>query len=107
LFLRGKRKLKVDFGELKDERESLSSFLGSKLEADVASMGNKLFVYSDSLSSSELKRLVNKFVYHHHLNHKFWVELKGDVVNVKTFKRFEKKEKEKEGTTPSTIKHGW
>ena len=107
LFLRGKRKLKVDLGELKDERESLSSFLSSKLEADVTSMGNKLFVYSNLLSSSELKRLVNKFVYHRHLNHKYWVALEGDVVKIRKFKRSEKKGKKKKRITPSTIKHGW
>ncbi len=107
LFLRGKRKLKVDLRDLKDERESLSSFLSSKLEADVHLMGNKLFVYSDSLPSSELKRLVNKFVYHYHLNHKYWVALESDVVNVNKFKHSAKKKKEKEGITPSTIKHGW
>jgi len=107
LFLRGKRKLKVDLGELKDEHESLSSFLSSKLNVDVTLRGNKLLVYSDSLSSSELKRLVNKFVYHRHLNHMYWVALEGDVVKINKFKRSEKKGKQKKGTIPSTIKHGW
>lgn len=107
MFLRGKRKLKVDLGELKDECEALSSFLSSKLETDVTSSGNKIFVDSNSSSSNELKRLVNKFVYHWHLNHKYWVALEGDVVKVNRFKRFEKKEKEKKGIIPSTIKHGW
>jgi len=107
LFLRGKRKLNVDLGELKNERELLSSFLSSKLKVDVSSMGNKLFVYSDSLSSSELKRLVNKFVYHHHLNHLYWVALEGNTVKIHKFKHAEKKGKQKEGITPSTIKHGW
>ena len=107
MFLRGKRKLKVDLGELKDERESLSSFLSSKLKVDVSSTGNKLFVYSDSLSSSELKRLVNKFVYQHHLNHMYWVALESNGVKIHKFKRAEKKPKEKKGIIPSTIKHGW
>jgi hypothetical protein len=95
LFLRGKRKLKVDLGELKDECEALSIFLGSKLEADVTSSGNKIFVDTNSSSSSELKRLVTKFVYRRHLNHKYWVGLEGDVVKLHKFKRFEKKEKER------------
>ena len=99
--------MKVDLGELKGELESLSGFLGSKLEAKIVSMGNKLLVYSDLLSPSELKRLVNKFVYHKHLNHRYWVGLEGDVVKVNKFKHFDKKEKQKEGITPSTIKHGW
>jgi hypothetical protein len=107
LFLRGKRKLKVDLGELKDECEALSSFLSSKLKADVTSSGNKIFVDTNSSSSSELKRLVTKFVYRRHLNHKYWVALEGDIVKVNKFKRFEKKEKEKKGIIPSTIKHGW
>jgi hypothetical protein len=92
---------------LKDERESLSSFLSSKLEADVALKGNKILVTQDSFSSEELKKLVNKFVYHHHLNHMFWVALEGDVVKVNKFKHCDKNDKEKPGTTPSTIKHGW
>ena len=107
LFLRGNRKFKVDLGELKDECEALSSFLSSKLEADVTSSGNKIFVDTNSSSSSELKRLVTKFVYRRHLNHKYWVGLEGDVVKLHKFKRFEKKEKEKKGIIPSTIKHGW
>jgi hypothetical protein len=107
LFMRGNRKLKVDLGDLKDESASLSSFLSSKLEAGITSMGNTLFVYSDSLSSSELKRLVNKFVYHQHLNHTYWVELEGDVVKLHKFRHAKKKGKQKEGDTSSTIKHGW
>jgi hypothetical protein len=107
LFVRRERKLKVDLGELNDELDSLSSFLDSKLEGKLVSMGNRLFVYSDSLSPSELKRLVNKFVYQKNLNHNFWVELEGDVVKLHKFKHSDKKEKQKDGTTPSTIKHGW
>ena len=107
LFLRGNKKLKVDLGELKDECEALSSFLRSKLKANVTSNDNKVFVDSNSSLSNELKRLVNKFVYHRHLNHKYWVALEGDVVKVNKFKRFEKKEKKEKGPIPSTIKHGW
>ncbi len=107
MFLRGKRKLKVDLGELKDECEAVSSFLSAKLEADVPSSVNKICVDAISSSPSELKRLVTKFVYHWHLNHRYWVALEGDVVKVNKFKRSEKKKKEKKGITPSTIKHGW
>jgi hypothetical protein len=108
LFLRGKRKLKVDLGELEDERESLSSFLHSKLKVDVTSSGNKVMVDSENLSSEELKRMVNKFVYHRNLMNKYWVALEGDVVKIKKFEHFEKKEKrKKKEASPSTIKHGW
>jgi len=107
LILRRKRKLKVDLGELENERESLSTFLHSKLKADVTLSGNKLLVDSDSSSSSELKRLVNKFVYHRNLNHAYWVALESGVVKINKLKRSEKKGKQTKGTTPSTIKHGW
>jgi hypothetical protein len=107
LFLRGKKKLKVDLGELENERESLSSFLCSKLKADVTLRGNKIFVGSDFSSSSELKRLVNKFVYHRNLNHKYWVALENGVVKINKLKRSDKKGKQRKGTVPSTIKHGW
>ena len=108
MFLRRKRKLKVDLGEMEDERESLSSFLHSKLKVDVTSSHNKVFVDSENLSPKELKRMVNKFVYHRSLMNKYWVALESDVVKIKKFKRSEKHEKrKKKGTPPSTIRHGW
>jgi len=98
----------VDLGELEDERESLSSFLRSKLKVDVTSSGNKVLVDSENLSSKELKRLVNKFVYHRNLMNKYWVALEGGVVKINKFKGAAKQEKrKKEATPPSTIKHGW
>ncbi len=107
MFLR-KKKLKVDLGELEDEREFLSSFLRSKLKVDVTSSGNKVLVDSENLSSKELKRLVNKFVYHRNLMNKYWVALQSGVVKINKFKRVEKHKKRKEkGTPPSTVKHGW
>ena len=108
LFLRRKKELKVDLGELKDEIESLSSFLRSKLKVDVTPSGSKVFVDSENLSSKELKRFVNKFVYRRNLNNKYWVALKGNVVKINKFKHSEKRGKRKgKGTPPSIIKHGW
>ncbi len=108
MFLRRKKKPKVDLGELKDERESLSTFLRSKLKVDVTSSGNKILVDSENLSSEELKRIVNKFVYHRNLMNKYWVGLESGVVRINKFEHSEKKEKGKrKGIPPSTIKHGW
>jgi hypothetical protein len=107
MFLRGTPKLTVDLGKLKNEHESLCSFLSSKLESEVVLRGNKILIPHDSLSAEKLKQLVNKFVYHQHLNHTFWVELEGNVVKLNKFERNEKKTKQKHGTVPSTIKHGW
>ncbi len=103
-----KRKLKVDLGELEDERESLSSFLRTTLKVKVISDENNVLVDSEKLSPQELKRWVNKFVYHRHLNNEYWVALERGVVKIHKFKGAEKHEKrKKEATPPSTIKHGW
>jgi len=98
----------VDLGELEDEKEPLSSFLHSKLKVDVTSKGNNVLVDSENLSSKELERWVNKFVYRRNLMNKYWVALESDVIKINKFKRSEKqKKRKKEGTPPSTIKHGW
>jgi hypothetical protein len=108
LFLRRKRRLKVDLGDLKDERESLSSFLRSKLNVEVTSTDNKVTVDSPDLPPEELKRMVTKFVYRRNLMNEYWTALESDTVKIKKLKRTEKERKQKkEGTQPSTIKHGW
>ena len=108
MLFRRKNKLKVDLGELQDEREHLSSFLRSSLKVDVTSSGNKLLVDSEELSSQELKGLVSKFVYHRNLNNTYWVALESGVVKINKFKGVKKHEKrKKEVTQPSIIKHGW
>ena len=97
----------MDVGELKDEIEPLSTFLRSKLKVDVASKGNKVLVDSENLSSEELKRIVNKFVYHRNLMNKYWVALEDGVVKINKFERSKKHKKSKKGIPPSTIRHGW
>lgn len=103
-----KKKLKVDIRELEGETEALSNFLRSKLEIDVNASENELSIDSENLSSKELKRFVNKFIYHRCLMNRYWVSLTDNVVKVKKLKHSKKHEKEKgKGTRPSTIKHGW
>jgi len=108
LLFRRKNKLKVDMGELQDEREHLSIFLRSNLKVNVASSGNELLIDSEELSSQELKGLVTKFVYHRNLNNTYWVALESGVVKINKFKGVKKHEKrKKEGAQPSMITHGW
>jgi hypothetical protein len=108
LFFKQKDKLKVDLGELHDEMENLSSFLHSSLNVNVTSKSKELLVDSNKISSRELKRTVRKFVYHIHLNNTYWVDLKAGVVKIKRFKETKKyKKRNKEGTTPAIITHGW
>jgi len=108
LFLRRKRKLRVDLGELEDKRETLASFLRSKLKVDVTLKSSKLVLESGNLPSKELKRSVNKFIYKQHLMKEFWVALDGDIVRINKFGHSNTREKgKKRGTQPSIIKHGW
>jgi hypothetical protein len=89
--------LKVDLGELKDETESLSDFLTSKFKLNVTSRGNQIFVESENLSSKELERLVNKFVYHQNFMDKYWVGLERDVIKIEKFEHSKKTGKRSEG----------
>jgi hypothetical protein len=108
LLFRRKNKLKVDLGELHDEREHLSSFLSSNLKAEVTSNGNELSVNSEELTPQELKRTINKFVYHRKLNNTYWVALEKDVVRIHRFKSNKKKpKKRKRGESPSMFPHGF
>jgi hypothetical protein len=95
-----KRQLKVDLGELKKEKESLISYLRTKLEGSVASSGTDVIVNSENLSAEELKRKVNKFIYNQELSNKYWVALEGEVVKVQKFKRHEEKSKRRKGYVP-------
>ena len=108
MLFRRKDKLKVDLGELHDERDNLSSFLSSSLKTDVTLNGNKVLVDSQDLSSQELKRMVRKFVYHRNLNNTYWVALESDVVRIHRFKSNTKKpKKRKKGEAPSMFPHGF
>jgi hypothetical protein len=107
LLFRRKNKLKVDLGELHDERDRLSSFLSSSLKVDVAESGNALLVTSEDLLSPELKRTVQKFVYHRKLNNTYWVALENGAVKIHRFKSSKKPKKRKKGETPSLFAHGF
>jgi hypothetical protein len=87
---------RVDLGDLRSEKERLSSFLQSKLKVTVNQAGNKLAVNSEKLSIQDLHRVVNKFVYHRNFNSTHWVSIEGTTtVKINRFKgTAEKKEKQ-------------
>jgi hypothetical protein len=103
----GVKRLKVDSAELEDEKESLSSFLAKSLDRKVTSDGRNVLVESDKMSVQELKELVNRFIYHKHLNNDYWVTLEGSTVKIHKFKEKKAKKRKKPPVPPSTIKHGW
>ena len=97
----------MNLGELKDERESLASFLRTALKVGVTSQENNVLVDSEKSSPQELQRLVNKFIYHRKLNNKYWTSLEGGTVRINNFKVAKGEGPKKKGIQPATIKHGW
>lgn len=89
-----------------DERKLLSPFLNKVLNAEVTTEGHNVWVNSE-LVGKDLERVVNKFVYHQHLNNEYWVALESGTIKVHRFKEKKSEKKKKNIAVPSTIKHGW
>lgn len=108
MFSWGKKKLRVELGDFADEKEALASFLHLTLKVDVTADGKSVCVDSQELSLEDLKKLVNKFIYHHRLNNRYWVAIERGVLKVNGFSEPKKNERsKKKAVQPSTIKHGW
>ncbi|MGD0159728.1 MAG: hypothetical protein ABSB89_05460 [Candidatus Bathyarchaeia archaeon] len=103
----GRKKLKVDFGELEGGKDPLSNFLRRSLNGEIASDDHNFLVDSEKISAEELKGLVNKFIYHQHLNNRYWVSLEGSSVKIHKFKGKKDEKKKKHSPAPATIQHGW
>jgi hypothetical protein len=100
--------LQVDLGDLNNEKERLSSFLQSNLQASVASSHNKLTVNSKNLSARELQRVVTKFIYHRNLNLTHWVSIEDTTIKINRFKgTAKKKEKRKKEAPHQTAIQSW
>jgi hypothetical protein len=78
--------LKVDLGDLQNEKEHLSGFLQSHLKVTVTQVEEKLTLNSEKLSAQELQHAVTKFVYHRNLNSTHWVSSEGNTVKINRFK---------------------
>jgi hypothetical protein len=109
VFLRRKKGLEVVVGEMEsDEKELLAGFLRSTLKVNVELSGGRVSVDPGSLSLEELRKLVNKFVYHRNLNRKYWIKVESNAVKIGRFEKAKKPEnRRREGTKPQTITHGW
>jgi hypothetical protein len=103
----GRKKLKVDCGDLEGGKDPLSSFLRKNLNEEVASDDHNLLVDFEKMSPQELKGLVNKFIYHQHLNNTYWVALEGTSVKIHKFKEKKSEKRKKPSPAPATIQHGW
>ncbi len=103
-----KSKTQVDLGDLKDEKERLTSFLHANLKSEVTYIQNKLILDSEELSPQELQRVVTKFVYRRNLNSTHYVSLEGSTVKINEFKASGKKpEKRSKNPTSPHMAHGF
>jgi len=100
--------LRVDLGDLQNEKEHLSSFLQLKLKVPVAPVGKKLTLNSEKLSAQELQRVVTKFVYHRNFSNTHWVAIEGTTVKINRFKgTTKKKEKHAKSLPHQTAAQSW
>jgi hypothetical protein len=99
--------LKVDLGDLQNEKENLTSFLQLHLKVSVSQVEDKLTVDSEKVSVQELEHVVNKFVYHRDLNGTHWVSVEGATVKINRFKVIEKKEKNEKEPPHQTAAQSW
>ncbi len=107
LFGKPASKLQIDLGDLQGEKERLSVYLHSSLKVDATSRQNRLSIDSGEISSQELQRVVNKFVYRRNLNSTHWVSLEGSIVKINKFKNAKKPEKSRKNPTPPKFAHGF
>ncbi len=97
-------------GELKGEREGLSSFMLSQFNLNSSSSNEGLQLNTEKVSPQELKRIVNKFLYHQNLNNTYWVRLEKNVVKINKYKRHKKIKENKHPLKPimySPYEHSW
>jgi hypothetical protein len=107
LLFKHKDQLKVDLGDLQNEKENLSDFLRSHLKVDSSPSDEGLKLNAEDVSPQELEKIVNKFVYHRNLNSTHWVALEKNVVKINRFKHPKKTKHNKKPVSPSIITHGW
>lgn len=99
--------VKVDMGDLDEEKENLASFLLKQFKLNSSIIREGLELNMSDVSSYALAREVTKFVYRKNLNSTHWVEVENNVVKINRFKHQKPVKKNKHPTTASTIKHGW
>ena len=99
--------LKVDLGDLQNEKENLTNFLQLHLKVPISPVEDKVTVNSEKVTLEELEHVVNKFVYHRDLNRTHWVSVEGSTVKINRFKVIEKKEKPEKEPPHQTAAQSW
>jgi hypothetical protein len=89
--------------ELKDELNSLSSFLEPKIQVPITIKGKVLIIDSreETFSTRNVKTYVKRFLYHRGLSENYRVTEEHDVIRITKRKLRSIKKAKKEGTKPS------
>jgi len=77
--------LKVDIGDLKDQKENLADFLRTQFSLDSSVTPKGLRIKLEKGSNHSLTKMVNKFVYRKKLNNTHWVTVENNTVKIKRF----------------------
>jgi len=104
---RKQNELKVDLGDLQNEKENLTNFLQLHLKVPVSQVEDKVTVNSEKVSVQELQHVVTKFVYHRDLNNTHWVSVDDATVRINRFEVIEKKEKHEKEPPHQTAAQSW
>ena len=110
LFKRKSNQLKIDLGDLQNEQEKLAAYLQTHYKIDTATDKHGLTINTDDTSLTDLKKAVNKFIYHQNLNSTHWVSLEPNCVKINKFKANKKKtetKKQKKNQQHESITQSW
>lgn len=111
LFRHKDYQLQVDLGDLQGEKEKLADFLSSRFKINATATGEGLKVNHEDASLKELKKAVNKFIYHRNLNGTHYVSLETNIVKINRFKSSKKKseprKQKKNQQQHATITQSW
>ena len=99
--------VKVHMADLNGEKENLANFLRSQFRLNSSITSEGLQLNMEDVSTYELARKINKFVYRKNLNSTHWVTVQNNVVRINRFRHQKKAKENKHPLAPSTIKHGW
>jgi hypothetical protein len=107
LFFRRKDEVKVDLGDLPNEKEALTDFLRIHFKVESSPGYKGLTINSKAVSVAELEAMVSKFVSRQNLSATHWVMRDKKGVKIKRFEQHKKIKENKHPTQPAIITHGW
>jgi acyl-CoA thioesterase len=108
LFKRKSNQLKIDLGDLQNEQEKLVAYLQTHYKIDTATDKHGLTINTTGTSLTDLKKAVNKFIYHQKLNSTHWISLEPDCVKINKFNtKKSKTKKQKKTAQPASITQTW